>query len=1034
MTNDYIITPPGEDSTRLITYSDSVSRYQTQLPLALSWLTASGYSSSDVLFSDDDAEYLDFPAGSHQTVMYIQTKDRYNGLSVTLVSGSISVLVQLSEYFSDPNPAMIAAPYTASGEAGEQNVLLATYYQDTPENADDYKIPITGPGTYKIAFPRPLVGNIMFVTHSGSFPYRISQMLPRKSVQAYDIEVNSIKAYHISSTLIDTIALQVSDSIVVGPDLIGAKSIDGSKIIDGTISGVLIQNGAVTGNKILAGTISGVLLEGETITGDKIAAGTIDATKVTTTFLDAVSAQVTDSLVIGSGQITNKSIDGSKIVDGTISGVLIRDGTIFANKIAAGTITAAQIAVSGITADNLAANSITTDKINARVITADKIVLSGITSELLGAQAVTAAALASGAVVSGKVAADAIYGSNIVGGSITGYHVAANTITGDRIQANTISGSLITGSSITADKLDVSKLSAISAKMGTLDVTEKISVTTGYLEAGISRLDSTGIKIGDANTALSETSALRILGSGSAGDIVGMAFYNGVFSAAAPQAVIQIDASNALEIENRYDGAGTAATNMNFVTGKTGQFNIYNADLNINRSPSSPADILPGAIYGYDSDRNRPRYYLGADQFYLSDNISNTFVVTAAGGNITTSGTINAGGDITTLGALNTTGNIQVNGTNFKVTGSSGDVVSKGDLHADGNFHLGTGSLTFEVTSSTGATRIDGLLSANGGITTTGNFLSKSITDNTALTLNSSTRAFALTTPYINYAENTGKPTLTITGSGASGTSGSITLNNSSVGTPGQKQGYINLDGNNTLEITNQVTNGQLHLNLPNNGTMRVYVNSPATEQFAVNSTGATITGTLDVTGQTTAAALRASGAVGFGTSYNKFTVAAATGNTAVAGTLGVTGKITNTDMGYITLRRSTTLSITTAGTTITWNSITRDNNITYSTDTITIANAGYYAISATFATVDNLTSLRMTLSRGTINYVSTLHGAGLSTGNGYIFNFNIMFWASANSTYKVVLTPSSNTTLNANAEGLAGPSPIINIAQLIGV
>lgn len=71
---------------------------------------------------------------------------------------------------------------------------------------------------------------------------------------------------------------------------------------------------------------------------------------------------------------------------------------------------------------------------------------------------------------------------------------------------------------------------------------------------------------------------------------------------------------------------------------------------------------------------------------------------------------------------------------------------------------------------------------------------------------------------------------------------------------------------------------------------------SVATNKFNIASaTGnTTIAGTLGVTGATTlSGTLSAAGAVGFGASYNKFTVAAATGNTAIAGTLAVTGATT---------------------------------------------------------------------------------------------------------------------------------------------
>jgi hypothetical protein len=251
------------------------------------------------LYSDDNSIYMYYPSGLNKTAIEIQQRDRFGGVTFTLLSGSVNLFIQASEYFADPNPAFISAPYTLSGESGT-DLILASYVEDTPNNPENYWINLPSPGTYKVVFPNPVVSTALTVTHSGSSPYIFSQMLPRKSVGGYDIDVNAIRAYHVSATLIDTIALQVADSIVVGPELIGAKSIDGSKIIDGTISGVLIRDGTVTGNKVLAGTISGVLLQGSTITGDKIQAGTIDASKLTVTQLDAVAANM-GTLVVNSG-------------------------------------------------------------------------------------------------------------------------------------------------------------------------------------------------------------------------------------------------------------------------------------------------------------------------------------------------------------------------------------------------------------------------------------------------------------------------------------------------------------------------------------------------------------------------------------------------------------------------------------------------------------------------------------------------------------------------------------------------------------
>jgi hypothetical protein len=657
--------------------------------------------------------------------------------------------VQLSEYLADTNPVFISAPYTVSGENQNEDLLLASYSADTPENPEAYWISLPQPGTYKISFPFPVVANAITVTHSGADNYALSQILPRKTVQAFDLEVGSIKAYHVSASLIDTIALQVSDSIVVGPDLIGAKSIDGSKIIDGTISGVLIRDGSVTGNNIFAGTISGVLIAAETIKADNIAVSGITADRLSVTQLDAVAANM---------------------------------GTLIVN--------------SGITV-----------------------------------------------------------GTN-------GY----------------------------------------------------ITVPSGYISAGKAKLDSTGLHIGDvaSSNLPSITDTLRIAGSGVGGNIVGMALYNGAFHATTPQSVIQLDGINALEIEN--NASSNALINFNFPTNglaTSAAINIYNGSLFLRKSPNDEADIAPGTIYGTDSYNSTVRYKLGPDQLLLNNNTADTFTVDASNGNINTLGRIHASGNLHVgpgdhvFTVNGTTGTLHVGPPPhvFKINGASGntnvagtlDVV--GDTRVEGKLLIGAAPAVAQIVNTTGD------ISTNGNITSLNNVYGRTVTATTDL-----------------YGEDT--------------------------------------------------------LNVANDGA--------GDYRFKVSSTG----------------------------------------------------KLTSDAMGYITARRTADVAITTAGTTIVWNNALRSNKITVPTNssTITITNAGYYMFSATFATVANLTSLRMTLTRGGINYVSTLHGAGLNTGGGYIFNFNIGFFASANSTYNVVLTPSANTTLNANGEGFAAPSPLMNIFQAIGV
>jgi hypothetical protein len=218
-------------------------------------------------------------------------RDRYNGVTITLLEGGpIQLYIQAADSVFSFVQNFYGAPYTTSGDAGSEELILSTYYPTTPVDPESLAVEVPSPGTYKVVFPHATDSQAFVVSHSGVGSYRVSQIIPRRAVQAYDIDVNSIKAYHVTAELIDTISLRVSDSIVVGPDLIGDKSIDGSKIVDGTISGILMRDGTVTGNKILAGTISGEL----------IAAGTITANKLSVNQLDAVAANM-GTLTVNSG-------------------------------------------------------------------------------------------------------------------------------------------------------------------------------------------------------------------------------------------------------------------------------------------------------------------------------------------------------------------------------------------------------------------------------------------------------------------------------------------------------------------------------------------------------------------------------------------------------------------------------------------------------------------------------------------------------------------------------------------------------------
>lgn len=129
-----------------------------------------------------------------------------------------------------------------------------------------------------------------------------------------------------------------------------------------------------------------------------------------------------------------------------------------------------------------------------------------------------------------------------------------------------------------------------------------------------------------------------------------------------------------------------------------------------------------------------------------------------------------------------------------------------------------------------------------------------------------------------------------------------------------------------------------------------------------------------------------------------------------------------------LTLTRSATLPITTAGTLITWQTENRNFGFTWTGTTITIPTSGYY----------NLTMF----------YSATL--AHAITGRLYIGGVNVDFFTTSSITstrqaltltryfttgdsVEINLLPNVNTTINVVAENSASESPLLHVVQLTG-
>lgn len=129
-----------------------------------------------------------------------------------------------------------------------------------------------------------------------------------------------------------------------------------------------------------------------------------------------------------------------------------------------------------------------------------------------------------------------------------------------------------------------------------------------------------------------------------------------------------------------------------------------------------------------------------------------------------------------------------------------------------------------------------------------------------------------------------------------------------------------------------------------------------------------------------------------------------------------------------LTLTRSATLSITTAGTIITWQVETRNQGFTWSGTDITIPTSGYYAIGAYIVTAASITMFANLVVNSVIliqmpaSYLS-------STAHGF---FAVRYYATGD-VVSLRVGPSSNTTVSVNAENVASESPLIHVVQLTG-
>lgn len=131
-----------------------------------------------------------------------------------------------------------------------------------------------------------------------------------------------------------------------------------------------------------------------------------------------------------------------------------------------------------------------------------------------------------------------------------------------------------------------------------------------------------------------------------------------------------------------------------------------------------------------------------------------------------------------------------------------------------------------------------------------------------------------------------------------------------------------------------------------------------------------------------------------------------------------------------LTLTRTSAQAITTAGTTIVWQSEIRGYEITWAGSDITIPASGWYALQASFTFSVNLNNCLVVINRNGTN-VTSYNLFGDVDRN--INSVTMLQYFTESDTLQIRLFPSANCNVNVVAEASTGESPILHIVQLSG-
>jgi hypothetical protein len=140
--------------------------------------------------------------------------------------------------------------------------------------------------------------------------------------------------------------------------------------------------------------------------------------------------------------------------------------------------------------------------------------------------------------------------------------------------------------------------------------------------------------------------------------------------------------------------------------------------------------------------------------------------------------------------------------------------------------------------------------------------------------------------------------------------------------------------------------------------------------------------------------------------------------------------RIESTARRALTLTRTATLSLTTAGTVITWQQENRAyGGMTWSGTDITIPASGYYHVSLAIQVATAIATMTV---RYRVGGNAVIHDTGpIGSATRQNMATSAIVYCAASDVLSVQLVPSVNVTLDVNAETAANASPILHIVSL---